>query len=191
MNETAKLLKNPALGQVDTDDAMPVNTGSDINSVHRGNQAKADSHNKPDPGTSSKCNKCGKYHAPRRCPAYNTKCRKCGRVGHWAISCRSSEDKAKVNMVSEGEQPEGASGSPGVYLDSVVEINNVEARKAWYSNVKVHCSQIPKTVRFKLNTGAALSVCGPGIVDGVIRATRKSLYGPGRTKLSCLGVVST
>ena len=52
----------------------------------------------------AKCQKCGRSHKPRRCPAYNQRCNKCGEKGHWAVKCKnSSTDAGKVNEVEEEE----------------------------------------------------------------------------------------
>lgn len=47
-----------------------------------------------------------------------------------------------------------------------------------------------KRIRFKLDTGAVLTVCGQGVVRGEINPTDKSLFGPGHTKLHCLGAIN-
>lgn len=36
------------------------------------------------------CERCGKFHAPNKCPAYRSKCGKCGRFGHWVAKCQSN-----------------------------------------------------------------------------------------------------
>lgn len=49
------------------------------------------------------CDRCGRFHAVNRCPAYRSKCGKCGKIGHWITKCRSQghindyeEDKKNV-----------------------------------------------------------------------------------------------
>ena len=37
----------------------------------------------------SKCNYCGRMHAPKACPAYDHICRLCKRKNHWACCCKS------------------------------------------------------------------------------------------------------
>ena len=188
VDETAKLLRNTTLGHSETNTTQ-IASGTDINFVQRG-PAQRTTGATASSGSVSKCNKCGKFHGPRKCPAYNTKCRRCDRLGHWANFCKDgSGKKLNVGMVTEEEQVEPTVKAPGLFLDTVVVINSVEAQKAWYSSIIVDCGQGNQTVRFKLDTGAALTVCGPGVLSGEVRPTVKSLYGPGMTKLHCLGVV--
>lgn len=139
VDETAKQLKAAtALSQPTTA------SSSDINAVH-GNSKLNSSNNKKQSASEvsrTKCAKCCKWHAPRKCPAYRTKCSKCSKVGHWAASnlCESNEE-SEVN-VEKKSNPGTDVEQPGLYLNSI-DINSVESQKSWYCNIKV------KTVKCK------------------------------------------
>lgn len=191
INEAAKLLKASEGRQLASTSS---NTGQshEVDSVRRGfSRASVSksgpSHNVTENSHSQRCNKCDRVHALRKCPAYNAKCRKCEKLGHWAVCCKLKQ-VSEVDMVTNNTVRD-AEGSPGLYLDSVAVIDGVESNGAWYCNVKVSSGKFSRRIRFKLDTGAALTVCGPHMVKGIVRPTEKVLYGPGRTKLTCLGVV--
>lgn len=38
------------------------------------------------------CDRCGRFHAVNRCPAYRSKCGKCGKIGHWVARCLQGND---------------------------------------------------------------------------------------------------
>ena len=66
----------------------------------------------------AECQKCGRIHEPRRCPAFRTKCFNCDKVGHFEMKCRASKvrneeqrenvqkdsrnEAKRVNQVHEG-----------------------------------------------------------------------------------------
>lgn len=61
------------------------------------------SYSRSNADSGKECQKCGKYHAVNRCPAYRSKCGKCGKVGHWVAKCNmkyqekdSGEDRKDV-----------------------------------------------------------------------------------------------
>ena len=73
-------------------------------------------------------------------------------------------------MVNE-EQVKPTVKDPGLFLDTVVVNNSVEAQKAWYSGIIEDCGQGNRTIQFKLDMGAALTVYGPGVLSGNVRPT--------------------
>ena len=130
------------------------------------------------------CGKCGKEHFPNRCPAFGSKCYKCKGKNHWASVCRG---EPAVDELSEDEN----NSTQEVYFGEIVQIDNVDTG-SWYSVLNVGTREKSKqSVKFKLDTGAALSVCGPRHVIGQMKPTNKRLFGPGRTPLKCLGVISS
>lgn len=129
-----------------------------------------------------KCDNCGKNHLMgQRCPAVGTTCNKCGKQNHWAMMCKSTS--RNVNEVTEIDEAD-------VYLGEISPIESVDSR-SWYTTLKVNTSKWKgQKIRFKLDTGAALSICGPNHFTGEIKPTQKRLYGPGYTLLTCLGVMT-
>jgi len=78
-----------------------------------------------------------------------------------------------------------------VYLGEVPSINSVEG-DFWFADIAVIFSRWRgQKIRFKLNTGAALSVCGPSHCTGDVKPTKKTLRGPGNTSLTCVEVISS
>ena len=133
-----------------------------------------------------RCTKCGREHIPNRCPAFGTKCRKCGGKNHWQNMCKAGVRTA-VNELQDGDQ--GDRDTSEVYFGEIFQINNVESG-SWFANIQLDTDKTTQTIRFKLDTGASLSVCGPKHCTGTMRKTERKLYGPGRTPLNCLGVIS-
>ena len=129
------------------------------------------------------CDRFGKnHHRQVRCPAFGTKCTNYGKMNHWAAKCR--ESKKKVDEVREeldGDE---------IYLGEITPIESIKS-KSWFAKLKVHTKKLKgQTVNFKLDTGAALSVCGPNHCTGEIVPTTKKLIGPGNIPLECLGKIS-
>ncbi|XP_067945085.1 uncharacterized protein [Watersipora subatra] len=135
------------------------------------------------------CNKCGRRHVRNRCPAFGTTCRKCKRKNHWESVCTNEVTQA-VSELQVADNNEA--NSDEVFLGEIFDIDSVGLEAgSWYSNVRVD-TDIKKNqlMRFKLDTGAALSVCGPQHCVGTQYPSTKKLYGPGRTLLNCIGIIS-
>lgn len=102
------------------------------------------------------CQKCGRKHEPRQCPAYGAVCHKCRKNNHFSKVCRtlntkSGNDRAKVvhNIESEVDS---------LYIGSV-DRDGEEAAchkkdNKWYETATIR--GVPIT--FKLDTGADTSV---------------------------------
>ena len=133
-----------------------------------------------------KCTKCGREHVKNKCPAYGTKCNKCKRRNHWEAMCKT--DKQSINELQDESVDEESTQE--VYLGEVLHIDNVESG-SWFADLNVNTDlKQNQVVRFKLDTGASLSVCGPDHCIGTVHPTKHKLYGPGHTPLKCLGVIS-
>ena len=129
-----------------------------------------------------KCDRCHRVHAPRKCPAFGSKCNKCNKKNHWAVACKSS----RVNEVMEASSDDDTAQE--VYLGEIMHSDP----GSWYAQIQVKTDiDEVQTIKFKLDTGAALSVCAPEHCKGKIKQTPKKLYGPGHTKLKCLGYISS
>ena len=76
------------------------------------------------------------------------------------------------------------------YFEEIFQVDNVQTG-SWLANIKVHSdTKKSQLIRFKLDTGASLSVCRPRHCVGSLNKTTKKLYKPGHTPLQCLGVMS-
>ena len=72
------------------------------------------------------CERCGRIHAPRRCPAYYKNCRACGARGHFDNMCRSVN--RSVNAMTHEFVPNDS------YYDDYVETNDVPEYELVSSN---------------------------------------------------------
>ena len=137
------------------------------------------------PVSRTKCGYCGKGHQKsQRCPALGTKCGKCGKMDHWAKVCKSARQVDHVDEDRTGDEED-------VFLGEVIPIESVESN-SWYTNLTVSTRKAKgQKIRFKLDTGATLSICGPHHCTGELKPTTKKLYGPGNTPLTCYGVISS
>ena len=128
-----------------------------------------------------KCENCGKNHnKSQRCPAYGTQCKRCQKFNHWAVMCRHD---THIHETEDHDVTEE------VYLGEINTINAVNSSMtdSWYADLRVHTNAVKGLrVRFKLDTGAALSVCGPNQLTGEVLPSDKKLYGPGHTPLNCI-----
>ncbi|XP_067947485.1 uncharacterized protein [Watersipora subatra] len=108
-----------------------------------------------------KCENCGKNHNKgQRCPAYGSQCKRCQKFNHWAVMCRQD---THINETEAHDVTEE------VYLGEVNTINAINSSMAdsWYADLRVHTNAVKsQRVRFKLDTEAALSVCGPNQLTG-------------------------
>lgn len=62
-------------------------------------------------GEEEECERCGRQHPPRRCPAFRSECRNCGKQGHWMKMCPAerggkSETRCKIDDVAMSETDE-------------------------------------------------------------------------------------
>lgn len=51
-----------------------------------------------------KCQRCGRVHGPRKCPAFGRMCRKCGGKNHFAVRCKTAKQVAEVEDSDENFQ---------------------------------------------------------------------------------------
>ncbi|KAF6030137.1 hypothetical protein EB796_011556 [Bugula neritina] len=72
-----------------------------------------------------------------------------------------------------------------------VQLMELDVQNAINSTTGPECSKLQQTqrIKFKLDTGASLSVCGPLHVSRELISTNTILYGPGQTLLTCLGTI--
>ncbi|KAF6023206.1 hypothetical protein EB796_018488 [Bugula neritina] len=131
-----------------------------------------------DKRSKNQCEQCGKsYYKNQRCPAYGTKCAKCNQFNHWARVCRN------LNRVNEVQLEKD---DTDFYLEETHHINSIDSQSNLRVSTNKHKGQ---RIKFKLDTGASLSVCGPHHVSRELISTNTILYGPGQTLLTCLGTI--
>ena len=113
--------------------------------------------------TGIRCKFCGRFHEPRKCPAFGKKCNKCGRANHFAAVCKGKEPK--IDAVS----PEDNGVFNGTY--SSVETLPSEYEEAFLgacsdlgkSNRKEGPWRVPITIGkgeavFKVDSGADVTL---------------------------------
>lgn len=44
------------------------------------------------------CNRCGRKHQPKSCPAFQKECSKCHKTGHFAVKCRGKQSEVKTEQ---------------------------------------------------------------------------------------------
>lgn len=132
--------------------------------------------NKPIPHKSlhhvKKCGYCGKapQHAKEKCPAKSATCHKCSKRGHYSSVCRSSAVK---EIIEESDQDN--------FLGS---INEVGETTPWMTVLHIDGT----AAKFKLDTGAAVSVIGDHQASGhELTQCDKILKGAGDIPLKVLG----
>ncbi|GFR81908.1 retrovirus-related Pol polyprotein from transposon opus [Elysia marginata] len=124
------------------------------------------------PGT--KCGNCGKSprHKKEACPAQTATCHSCNKKGHYSSVCRSSKVR-EVQVADEACQ----------FLGSVYHVGEIDT--TW--TAVLHVDGNP--VKFKLDTGAAVSVVGERFANGrSLQSCDKLLKGRGDTPLQVLGI---
>jgi len=136
---------------------------------------------------SESCSNCGfDVHVSGGCPAANLKCNGCGKMGHFVRKCRAKQDRPKQrapHRVDCSESSCSQEHSTDSLMDSVYLSEVVDTPKGWFSDV---CMDGVK-VRFKLDTGAEVSVVPEGIAPSPLKRACKRLVGPGNTPLTVVG----
>ena len=138
---------------------------------------------KPSEAGKSQCYRCGKSPVHKRdaCPAINATCLKCKKQGDFAVVCRSKKVRS-VTDETESKSPR----SEDYFLGG---INEHENKDYWSVNLSLGTTK----VRFKIDAGADVTVIPEAdyLRSGLpqLRATSKTLFGPGREKLPVKGVV--
>ncbi|XP_077535303.1 uncharacterized protein LOC144147109 isoform X2 [Haemaphysalis longicornis] len=92
------------------------------------------------------CQRCGRRHAPRNCPAFGRTCRKCQRKNHFAVCCKSDN---RVNELTRTEEFD--------ILD--VAVKSKVGERDWVERAKVGNS----SVRLKIDTGSQANILPFGI----------------------------
>ena len=100
------------------------------------------------------CQKCGRSHAVKSCPAFGTICKKCGGKNHWASVCRTKpKQKFEQNHRQFKKVNELSADSEQIQIDTVTE---VEQRNQIFTRIclKFPGEQKKCNVKVKVDTGA-------------------------------------
>ena len=138
------------------------------------------------------CMRCGstsENHLRLKCPARDATCVKCKKRGHFAKVCLSTPKRVNEIAADDSEeQDETVSDDDGFFLGAIG--NKDEKVKHWSEEIEVN----DVTIKFKLDTGADVTVIGDSIYSRFFSKTNlqrahKKLFGPCKSKLHCLGIL--
>lgn len=121
----------------------PWNQGGEQKQDRRQNQRYNNGRNDQD--KIFNCNKCGKQHKVRECPAYGKECRICKKLNHFAYKCKNNK---QVDMV------ECENDNVSLEFLTLDEIANKDNKNTWLEKVKINNIN----TEIKIDTGAQLNV---------------------------------
>ena len=156
------------------------------------NEAKGKRDGRPHYPKKKKCMRCGstsENHSRQKCPARDATCVRCNKRGHFAKVCLSAPKKVnEIAAENAEEQNETDSEDDGFFLGAIG--NKEEKMKRWSEQIEVN----GVTIKFKLDTGADVTVIGDSIYSRIfsntnLLRTHKKLFGPCKSKLHCLGIL--
>ena len=125
--------------------------------------------------THKKCGYCGKtpQHKRNKCPARNATCHKCNKKGHYSSVCRTGAVKEIIENDLSDDQTDDFLGT----IES-------KSSSSWTSVLQID----GREERFKLDTGAAVSVVGNGHTYGrKLQPCDRILKGAGDSPLKVSG----
>jgi len=97
------------------------------------------------------CNRCGKSHKVRECPAYKKNCSNCGLLNHFKNKCRSGKSKIE-NQVDNLEMEFSIDTLEVKIMNTELECG--EIKKSWIDYIKMNGVE----QKIKLDTGAEINV---------------------------------
>ena len=127
------------------------NKPAQIEFVDSGESGNKKTPNKESSKPTPNCGWCGRErHQHQVCPAKDATCNKCKKRGHFQNVCRSSASPTKkICELEEDEEPEEG--------DEILFLGEVQTTEGgWKAQLGVN----GRNARFKLDTGAAVSVVG-------------------------------
>lgn len=108
--------------------------------------------------TTVDCQKCGRQHEPRQCPAYVALCHKCGKSNHFSKVCRTvggKRDNFKTKTVNNIESEMDSLYIGMIHSNGQKAVSHSKDSK-WFKTVTVR--DVP--IKFKLIL-ALMPVCFP------------------------------
>ncbi|XP_077974282.1 uncharacterized protein LOC144429911 isoform X1 [Styela clava] len=139
---------------------------SDINNLQKSRDTKKQTQ-KSRSYEKRTCQYCGRFHAPRSCPAFGKRCNYCKKIGHFESVCRLKSRRpgrnkdvctlqrhAKTNNADNSEDR-----TPTLYC--LNDVNSLNNKDSWHVDVKI----LDKSVNFKIDTGADCNVISEKIFD--------------------------
>ncbi|XP_067947479.1 uncharacterized protein [Watersipora subatra] len=136
--DSVKHGKNRKSMKATAKNVRPITTGAVSYNPYSASQPKA-------------CHRCGKgFHPKSSCPAIKSVCNHCRKIGHWKSVCR------QLSKVSEVQVAENISTPHFLGEVKPVKVDNC----SWSVRINNPFSDCPEVISvFKLDTGAAVSVC--------------------------------
>ena len=131
-----------------------------------------------------KCGRCDRIHEPRSCKAFNTKCNICNKLGHWAKCCKSRSDNYNQRTYETNEICCSKIDENFIFLGEIK--TNIEQNK-WIKDLTVNCEQFEKVIKFKIDTGASVSVMPYNKLLPILKKTNIILRGPNNTEINAKG----
>lgn len=141
------------------------------------------------------CQRCGKSHKVRECPAYQKKCIKCGRMNHFAKLCRNqyqyqskNYNRRTINAVKDYDEKSD---------EETIWIGTLETRRdptnSWKINVTIGDE---KQIKMKVDTGAEADVIPLTIWNQIkgqndLEKSKIKLKNYDGKDIKCTGVVTT
>ncbi|KAI5755975.1 hypothetical protein M8J77_021076 [Diaphorina citri] len=98
------------------------------------------------------CNRCGKVHGPRQCPAFGARCHICGHVGHFSKKCRKRRKSSgrSINQVDVDSPSNQSVEVEEFYVGSIDSVDYGGNSDTWSTMVTINDQIIP----MMLDTGA-------------------------------------
>ena len=185
-------------------------------SSSRQSNKRADSQNRSSSGQRASSGRCGRNHAPRRCPAFRQNCRRCGVKGHYAKYCKtknpnnqgrfsckdtwevSPEEHDNFEFEEDAMQIRfGRDSFRSQRHSSNIMFDEIEHTKALGDLLLSNKSGAKCTVRFKLDSGAGANLLPLHMYkklfpDRRLRGTvdkRVQLIAANKTRIKQLGTV--
>ncbi|XP_067943316.1 uncharacterized protein [Watersipora subatra] len=118
-----------------------------------------------------RCQRCGKApHSKDSCSALRSTCTACGKRNHWRQMCFSGKSVTEVKLFTGEIKNSDRNGS-----------------KPWMAKLAIDIQGHTNTATFKLDSGAAATVCGPKAISAPLQPNTKRLKGPGNLEIPCVG----
>ena len=136
-------------------------------------------------GPPKACKRCGRFHAPRKCPAFEKICQKCKNRNHFASQCLSKnvhfvENNQAAQLVVEDEQLEEL---------LIGQVQKDDHGQEWKASLQVNNN----IIEFKLDTGAQANVIPSDVFNSLqgtpqLKTTKAKLTGFSGSEIPVLGV---